>query len=354
MSKQTVEKYLKPKKYQTEQLRTAEESDIIDPRIKIDLQTRELILKYRLTNRIQPTLSIPLAFNKERGVFELIETPSMITSRLQAYYYPTLPSETTPGFVDLATDAQHRLYVIDDQALQMLKSIYNSIGDAGPSPVNTTGLTVLRRLSDIDGRFLFPSHAETYTTTPLGANAAYYGPSREFTYSRLAAMGVMGYADQPSATDGVYIQLSVDSANWDYRGATATLTAAGAVSLAQVVTARFARAVWVNDATAQTVFRFGGRYMFAGSENPPLSLASPLRVDPICSVCGRDMTETSDFFVEGSKVFCAKCYANKRWREVKSKAEWLRSLKAWRKTAKDEELNREKQHTPDDAESEVS
>jgi len=361
MSQQIVEKHLKPKKYQTEQLRTGEESEVIDPRIKIDLLTRELILKYRLTNRIAPVLSIPLAYNKNRGVFELIETPSLITSRLQAYYYPTLPSETTAGYVDLATDAQHRLYVVDDQALQMLKSIYNTLGDAGASPLNVTGVTVLKRLKIIEdntwgmySKLYYPSEAETYTTTPLAANAAYYGPTKDFTYSRLTTMGIMGYADQPSATDGVYIQLSVDNANWDYRGATATLTAAGAVSLAQVLTARYARAVWVNGATAQTAFRLGGRYMIAGSENPPVSPAPPLRVDPICSVCGRDMTETSDFFVEGNKVYCPKCYANKRWREVKSKAEWLRSLKAWRKIAKDEELNRAKQHTPDDAESEVS
>ena len=354
MSQRIVEKHFKPKRYQTEQIRAAEESEVIDPRMKIDLLTRELILRYRLTNRVTPVLSIPLAYNRSRGVFELIETPSLITSRLQAYYYPTLPSETTPGYVDLATDAQHRLYVVDDQALQMLRSIYNTLGDAGPSPQNTTGATVLRRLSDIDGRLSFPANAETYTTTPLGANAAYYGPPRDFVYSRLAAMGIMGYADQPSASDGVYIQLSHDGSNWDYRGATATLTAAGAVSLAQVVTARLARAVWVNGATAQSAFRLGGRYMFAGSENPPVSLAPPLKVDPICSVCGKDLTETGDFFVEGGKVFCAKCYANKRWKEVKSKAEWLRSLKAWRKIAKDEELNRAKQHTPDDAESEVS
>jgi len=123
MSQRVVEKFLKPKKYQTEQLRIGEESEVIDPRMKIDLLTRELILRYRLTNRITPVLSIPLTYNKSRGVFELIETPSLITSRLQAYYYPTLPSETTPGYVDLATDAQHRLYVVDDQVLTVLTQL---------------------------------------------------------------------------------------------------------------------------------------------------------------------------------------------------------------------------------------
>jgi LIM domain. len=102
------------------------------------------------------------------------------------------------------------------------------------------------------------------------------------------------------------------------------------------------------------LFASEGRYAIAGSENPTISLAPPTQIDPICSICGKDMTETSDFFVENGKVYCPKCYANKRWKEVKDKKQWLQSIKAWRKIAKDEEFNRAKTHTPDDAESEVS
>jgi len=310
-----VEKFFKPKRYQTEQLRAGEESDIIDTRMKIDLLTRELILRYRLGNRVQPVLSIPLAYNAKRGVFELIETPSIITAQVQGYYYGAPPAETTPGYYPLAIDSNHRLFVITE-------ALYN------------------------------PSGAETFTATPLGANATYYGRSRDFYNSRLTTMGAMGYADQPSATDGVYIQLSLDNTNWDYKGATATLSAAGAVSLAQVLTARYARVVWVNGPTAQTAFRLGGRYMIAGSENPPISLTPTPTPDPICSACGRDMTETSDFFAEGGKVFCPKCYANKRWKELdaKARAAWQKALKAWLKRAQDEELNRAKAHAPDGAE----
>jgi hypothetical protein len=207
-------------------------------------------------------------------------------------------------------------------------------------------------LSSLRDMLLYPGDAETFTTTPLGANAAYYGPTRDFLYSRLTTFGVMGYADQPSATNGVYVQLSLDGTNWDYKGATTTLTAAGAVSLAQVVTARYARAVWVNGATAQTAFRFGGRYMIAGSENPPFSPAPKPTPDPICSVCGRDMTETSDFFVENDKVYCPKCYANKRWKELDAKAQaaWQKALRAWLKNAREQEFDRAKDHAPDAAE----
>jgi hypothetical protein len=57
------------------------------------------------------------------------------------------------------------------------------------------------------------------------------------------------------------------------------------------------------------------------------------------------MTETGDFFVEDNKVYCPKCYANKRWREVRDRAEWVRSLKAWLKTAG--EQARARDHAPD-------
>ncbi|MCC6049691.1 MAG: hypothetical protein LM580_03235 [Thermofilum sp.] len=204
-------------------------------------------------------------------------------------------------------------------------------------------------LSSLRDILLYPGNAETFTTTPLGAGAAYYGPTRDFLYSRLTTFGVMGYADQASASNGIYIQLSLDGSNWDYQGATATLSAAGAVSLAQVVTARYARVVWVNGDTAQSAFRLGGRYMIAGSENPPLSYAPPLRIEAVCCLCGRDMTETGDFFVENNAVYCPKCYANKRWKELdaKARAEWVRALRAWLKNARETESERAKAHAPD-------
>jgi hypothetical protein len=74
-------------------------------------------------NRVNPVLSIPLAYNSSRGVFELIETPSLVTARAQGYYYGALPTETTPDYYPLALDAQHRLYVTDDQVLAKVTPI---------------------------------------------------------------------------------------------------------------------------------------------------------------------------------------------------------------------------------------
>ena len=337
----------------------ADAVEIADPRFYLDLPTVGKLGRLRLSRDAQIVLSLPLTIDPTRKAIVPVEAGQAVSvSRLQGYYYgASLPRETAPSFYNLAIDPNHRLYVIDDQVLAKVNAIFNSIGDAGTNPSNASGATALFYLHYINRRFSDPASAETFTSTPLAANAAYYGPVRDFAHSRLAAMGVMGYADQPSATDGVYIQLSIDGSNWDYRGATATLSAAGAVSLCQVVTARYARAVWVNGATAQTAFRFGGRYMIAGSENPPLSPVVDYPETAVCSVCNADLTEAGDFFAEKDPetgrwiVYCSKCYANKRWKEITDTKPWLRGLKAWAKAAEDKA--RVKAHTPDAVETEV-
>ena len=116
------------------------------------------------------------------------------------------------------------------------------------------------RVYNIEPRFSAPGNADIYTTTPLDANATYYSPAIDFWTSRLGHAGCVGFADQPSATDGVQAQLSIDGSNWDYVAAKTTASANVGVSLSAEVRARYLRFVWTNGATAQTVFRFGGRY----------------------------------------------------------------------------------------------
>jgi hypothetical protein len=355
---------------------------IEDPRFALDIVTDAFLNKLRLSNRANVTFSIPLYYDPDRNLFAVPERAQPVQSFIFGRYYgASLPTETAPGDYELAVDANHRLYVKEDVLEGALASkatdkLRVTVVDALPrSPVTLydsagaelsgyvknldTALSGVKAGTDyIDDIYIRmntlynPGDAETFTTTPLGANAAYYGPSRDFGASRLTTFGVMGYANQPSAANGVYIQLSLDGTNWDYIGATATLSAAGAVSLAQVVTARYARVVWVNGSTAQTAFRLGGRYMIAGSENPPVSLTAKPTPDPICALCGKDMTETSDFFVENGTVYCPKCYANKRWKEIDAEAQaaWQRALRAWLKRTRSEELKRVKDHTPDETE----
>jgi chromosome condensin MukBEF complex kleisin-like MukF subunit len=79
-----------------------------------------------------------------------------------------------------------------------VKGLMRSVGDAGANPINYTGYTILNWLALIQSRadsllsrFDYPTGAEIYTTTPLGANAVYYSPSRDFHTSRLSAMGII-------------------------------------------------------------------------------------------------------------------------------------------------------------------
>ena len=334
-------------KVETTEVTRRDEVEIIDARFALDVLTDAFLNRLRLSNRAIVALSVPMHYDPARKAFAVTERAQPVQAFAYGRYYgATLPVETVPGDYQLAVDERHRLLVADNRL---------AVDDAGrlavQNPPNLdVALSTIKAQTDKLTCIHSPADAETFTTTPLGANATYYGPSRDFLESRLAAMAVMGYADQPSAANGVYIQLSLDGTNWDYHGATATLSAAGAVALAQVVACRYARAVWTNGSTAQTAFRFGGRYMFAGSELPTVSPAPQPQPEPICSQCGIDMTDTSDFFVENGKAYCPKCYANKRWKELKEKEKlaWEMTLRAWLKHATVNEKARARMHAPDE------
>jgi len=151
--------------------------------------------------------------------------------------------------------------------------LLRSIGDAGVNPTNTTGFTILHRLAQIrtdtywteyntrilDDRFRLVG-AETYTTTALAANATYTSPTRDWFANRLSTIGIAVFTDQPSAVDGLRIEASLDGTNWDFRLATTTVEARVGKTLEVTVPCRYTRTRFINGATAQTVFRIGGRY----------------------------------------------------------------------------------------------
>jgi len=151
------------------------------------------------------------------------------------------------------------------------KGLFRSIGDAGDAPSDVAGYTVLSRLHRIEswlyqilGAVTLPANAETYTTTPLAAGATYFGSAQDFLASRLGFMGCVAYADQPSATNGFCIEQSIDGTNWDLTGIAATTVSAGVgAGIKGAVVTRYTRVKYVNGATAQTVFRLGGRYAIA-------------------------------------------------------------------------------------------
>ena len=145
-----------------------------------------------------------------------------------------------------------------------VKGLLRSIGDAGASPTNKSGETVLSLLTDMEtslsilkSEIYNPKNAETYTTTPLGANATYTGPSKNLYYSRLGHAGAIAYADQDGT---MYFEGSIDGSNWDIELGSQALTGGSGAKLIVQVPCQYIRPKYVNGANAQSTFRFGGRY----------------------------------------------------------------------------------------------
>lgn len=129
-------------------------------------------------------------------------------------------------------------------------TILNAIGDAGTSPENVTGETVLKKLEDIalavgaGGRALKAS-----TTTALTANASYTSDAFDITY----AAHIVGYVFADVGGD-LYIEQSPDGSNWDIVETINVVPNKGMVFRVECVTTN-ARVRYVNGNTDQTVFR---------------------------------------------------------------------------------------------------
>lgn len=94
--------------------------------------------------------------------------------------------------------------------------------------------------------------ASNSSTVPLGAGASFTGAA--FEVLNYAVVNVCVYADVPSATDGVKVEWSPDGINWDHAHRT-TYSSATGVGYIFNCEYKYARVVYTNGATAQTVFR---------------------------------------------------------------------------------------------------
>jgi hypothetical protein len=175
------------------------------------------------------------------------------------------PSEPVAGFqvLDSAGSVvnpavkEHTQALVDDT----IKGLLRSIGDAGASPTNATGQTVLNRLSGLQS-YLFQLIQESsfaiLTTTALAANASFTSSSDDRSNRTHRTVVAHAFADQPGT---LYIEQSPDGTNWDIVESTSVPANTGTVLLT-TVKSRFVRFRYVNGDTAQTVFRFAKRYLF--------------------------------------------------------------------------------------------
>jgi hypothetical protein len=109
-------------------------------------------------------------------------------------------------------------------------------------------------LSSIDDKIIEDGEviSSNSTTTPLGVGGVFTGASFEVTKYSVINVGVI--SDVPSATDGVSVQFSPDGVNWDHSHKT---TYAGTNGVGYIFNCefKFARVVYTNGASAQSVFR---------------------------------------------------------------------------------------------------
>ena len=113
------------------------------------------------------------------------------------------------------------------------------------SPLPISGTITSTQISGVED-------AGNSSTTPLIANAVFTGSA--FNVTGYVAINVNVKSDVPSAIGGIKVEFSPDGINWDHSHST-TYTAATGVGYIFNVEFKFARIVYTNGATPQTIFR---------------------------------------------------------------------------------------------------
>lgn len=119
-----------------------------------------------------------------------------------------------------------------------------------------TGRNISGDFKILSDSFSPTAHAEIFTTQVLAAGATYISSPKDFEHSRLGFMSVLAFSNQAGT---LYIDQSMDGSNWDFTE-NVSVSANVGTKLKSAIIARYARVRYVNGATAQTIFRLGGRY----------------------------------------------------------------------------------------------
>ena len=90
--------------------KTMKEVEVEDSRIAFDVETKELIEKYWLEPYISVVLNVPMSYNREKQVYELMEEPNVMQADSYFYYYPATPTAlTTAGWYNARVDEYMRV-----------------------------------------------------------------------------------------------------------------------------------------------------------------------------------------------------------------------------------------------------
>jgi len=179
----------------------------------------------------------------------------------EASFVPEAQRVGSVGILDSAdvridpSKSEETRALIDDT----IKGLLRSIGDAGTTPTNVAGHTVLKRLSSIESTLydLRRRHSTvvekgTITTTPLGANASFTQAWEVYVRKLYAHLMYLCYSDVDGTMYSQFSHNQVDVIREDSLGYT------GGSKTGNLIDTRilgpYARVHYVNGATAQTVF----------------------------------------------------------------------------------------------------
>ena len=122
-------------------------------------------------------------------------------------------------------------------------NIFNTASAATPVPMTALGNSIISTANS--------------SVAALGISATFTGTAEDVTEYLDARVYV--FADQASATDGLQLQQSSNGTNWDVIDSY-TIPANTGKTFSVAITAKFFRLVYINGATANTVFRWQTKY----------------------------------------------------------------------------------------------
>lgn len=155
---------------------------------------------------------------------------------------------TAAGDLAKAEDAAHSSGDVGVMGLAVrndtLAALAGADGDYAPHQVDANGAGYTRLAEKVS--------TVNSSTATLGIDAVFTGTGEDI--SQYAAINIMVFADEDSATDGLSLQWSSDNSNWD-ESETHTITASTTLVVQAMGEGNYFRIVYTNGGTGQSAFR---------------------------------------------------------------------------------------------------
>ena len=215
---------------------TEHEVVITDERVKLNIETAEILKHFLLEPFVTLSFNIPMAYNNKTGTYDLIEEPNEVRADNYFYYYTAEPSAlTTAGWYYPRIDEYRRTLT----HVAVMDQIAGTLTTDANNYLETHVMLIDKQ---IKSEYIAGSTTALTASTPWdtgSVDATYYSQIRGFVY-----------ADQ-DGTLNYYV--SYDGTNWHLM-ATKTYTAGDEVGFEYDALAKYVKVEFVNGSTGQTSF----------------------------------------------------------------------------------------------------